>query len=154
MTFGRDKIHRVDPSIPLVRLSSDELWAVCSLVECGERFAKRIELPETLWSKEIDAAGRPAKRPRKAVLDFLPGWTLHNETWSMSARARKRLSQGRPPAFRRAPFSNELESDDRRRDRRDNAASFSTNEHRLPTYVVCPACGLEQIADPVALKCV
>jgi hypothetical protein len=144
----------MDTSTPLARLTNEGLWAVCSRVDCGERFARRIEIPEVLWSKEVDAEGRPTKRPRKAVLDFVAGWTLSGDTWSMSERARKRLSQGRPPAFRRAPFSDDRYPENSRRDRTYNASKFSTNEHRLPAYVICPACGLLQVADPVALRCV
>jgi hypothetical protein len=77
-------------SLPLARLSKDERWAVCAQVECGERFAKRT-------------TSAVARQPSKAELEFLPGWVLHGDTWAMSGRARRRLSEGRQPAFRRVP---------------------------------------------------
>jgi hypothetical protein len=89
----------------------------------------------------------------------------------MSKRVRSRLSQGRQPAFRRAPIFETLEYDApgfvRRkyeqgasiddpipRDRDDRPQYFAENEHGLPALVLCPACGLRQLADPVALRCV
>lgn len=156
-------------STPLVRLSKDERWAVCARVSCGERFAKRIEIPDGLWSGEVDRNGKPSRTPRRATLDFVSGWVRQGDTWSMSKRARIRLSQGRQPAFRRPPFlvtsaygspgsarrewdflKNKWTTPDRNVDRPEH---FSTNDHGLPAYVVCPACGLRQVADPVALRC-
>jgi hypothetical protein len=159
----------VDESLPLVRLSKNEQWAVCARVSCGERFAKRIEYPEGMWPRQLDASGKWAAYPSIAVLDFISGWVKRGDTWSMSRRARIRLSQGHQPAFRRPPFlvtaaynspgfarkewddlKNKWVTPDRDVDRPEH---FSTNEQGLPAYVVCPACGLRQIADPVALRC-
>ena len=141
----------MEESLPLVRLSKNELWAVCARMECGERFARRIDIPPGLWSKAVDAAGNRIRNPRKATLDFVPGWVRSGDTWHMSERARKRLSEGKPPAYRREPYS--YEHEDARRDRRWNAFGFTKNDHGLPILVECPACGLLQLADPVALKC-
>jgi hypothetical protein len=156
----------VDESLPLVRLTKDGKWAVCARISCGERFAKRIEFPEGQWPRQMDASGKWAGYPRIAVLDFISGWVRSGDTWRMSKRARKRLAEGKPPAFRRPPFSDERDprrngidprSDpperDLRRERSYNAFGFSTNEHGLPAYVECSACGLRQVADPTVLKC-
>lgn len=156
----------VDDGLPLARLTKDEQWAVCARTSCGERFARRIEIPESLWSKEVDAVGEPAESPRKATLDFVAGWVRDGDEWRMSKRARKRLSQGRQPALRRPPYCEtqgyespgfiraKYEWDDVRnrrgwRDRSDRPDNFTTNDHGLPAFVVCPACGLRQVADPV-----
>jgi hypothetical protein len=157
---------RVDESLPLVRLSMDERWAVCASVPCGERFAKRIEMPEGITHRHYEK-GSLASEPRRAVLDFVAGWVLDGDTWRMSKRARQRLSEGKPPAFRRPPMSDERDprrngidprSDlpkwDLRRDRSYNASGFSTNEYKLPAFLVCPACGLRQVADAVVLDCI
>ena len=159
----------VDESIPLVRLTKDKRWAVCAHVSCGERFAERIEISEELSLREVDDAGRSVRVPRKATLDFNAGWVFRDGTWVMSKRARVRQSQGHQPAFRRPPFlvtrgyyftgfaRREWDSDRKKwttpdRDV-DRPEYFKENERGLPAFVECPACGLRQVADPVALEC-
>src|SRR4051794_28591239 len=147
-------------SVPLVRLTKDGLWAVCSRVECGERFAMRVEASDAQWAKRVDTEVDRANRPRKATLDFLAGWVLREGTWEMSQRARIRLSQGRQPAFRRPPFLVSAAHDSVGFARRewdfekkkwvrpdrdvDSPEHFSTNEESLPAFVLClrtaPAC--------------
>jgi hypothetical protein len=148
----------VNERLPLVRLSRDERWAVCARSECGERFAKRIEIPIEMQLRQIVP---PGLRPREAVLDFIAGWVRNGDTWSMSKRARVRLSQGRQPAFRRNPATKSdedasseigLESSSGR-DRTWRPEVFSENDHGVPCYVICPACGTRQLADPVVLRC-
>jgi len=53
--------------LPLGRLSRDGEWAVCARVECGTRFARKIE--ETSPMKEA----LQARDLRVAELRFLPG---------------------------------------------------------------------------------
>lgn len=60
--------------IPLVRLSRDRRWAVCSNVDCGERFARRIDISAMAKYAVVPESVRPPV----AALDFLPGWT-HDE---------------------------------------------------------------------------
>src|SRR3954451_7659862 len=92
-------------SVPLVRLTKDGLWAVCSRMECGERFAMRVEASDAQWAKRVDTEVDRANRPRKATLDFLDGWVLREGTWEMSQRARIRLPKGgRRPPFPPPPF--------------------------------------------------
>lgn len=93
----------MNESLPLVRLTKDEQWAVCADVSCGERFAMRTENTGGVESESLDGAEQASDVP-SADLDFLPGWYRHGDTWTMSGRARTRLSQGLQPAFRRAPF--------------------------------------------------
>lgn len=144
--------------LPRVRLSRDGYWAVCTAIDCGVRFAQRIEVPPILKERQIRPAG---SRPVHAVLDFGPGWVLDRYgVWRMSARAWKRLSKGKQPSFRRKPFIDMLGLDprfeeprfDTRRDRSHRPESHSTNAHRYPVVVVCPACGCEQVADRDALR--
>ena len=128
----------VDPDLPHVRLSKDGKWAVCASVQCGERFAARIER---------GALGG-------AALDFLPGWYWLSGEWQMSKRARRRLSAGRSPALRRVPFRQmhqEAREDGWSRDRSDRP-SFTQNALKFPVTVICPACGLPQNADADALR--
>lgn len=147
----------VNEHLPLVRLSRDQRWAVCARTKCGERFAKRIEIPIEMQLRQNVP---PGMRPREGVLDFIAGWVRNGDTWIMSKRARVRVSQGGQPAFRRDPLS---ESDEdhvadeperrRQRDRTWRPEVHSTNDQGLPCYVVCPACGLRQLADPAVLRC-
>jgi hypothetical protein len=74
-------------------------------VECGTRFARKIEetspLKEALQVRDL----------RVAELRFLPGWVFRDAgvedalpggVWRMSKRVRDQISKGDPPAFRRA----------------------------------------------------
>src|SRR3954464_13572048 len=74
-------------SVPLVRLTKDGLWAFCSRVECGERFAMRVEASDAPWAKRVDTEVDRANRPRKATLDFLAFWVLREVTWEESKGA-------------------------------------------------------------------
>src|SRR3954447_12494266 len=147
-------------SVPLVRLTKDGLWAVCSRMEWGDLFVMRVEASDAQWAKRVDTEVDRANRPRKATLDFLAGWVLREGTWEMSQRARIRLSQGRQPAFRRPPFLVSAAHDSVGFARRewdfekkkwvrpdrdvDSPEHFSTNEESLPAFVRClrtaPAC--------------
>ena len=80
-------------NIPSARLTRSGrlgvvLWAVCSRSGCGERFGYADPWPsegENLWR-----------------LMLQPGWMQQpNGVWAMSKRVRSRLSEGRPPAYRR-----------------------------------------------------
>lgn len=144
-------------NLPLVRLSRDREWAVCCDVNCGVRFARRIRFPRRTDIEEFER-GLP-----QALLDFGSGWVQSNTVddlplWWMSQRAWKRLSQGRQPAFRRAPNFDVLGWKDgevirgERRDREDRPQRFSTNAD-LPAVVVCPACDCRQLADADVLGC-
>jgi len=82
----------------------------------------------------------------QAVLRFLPGWVNkegHHLTegwlvpggvWTMSQRVRDRISKGEPPAFRR-------------HHRHRWHRRLSKTALGFPALVICPACGLFQIAD-------
>src|SRR4051812_796086 len=83
-------------SVPLVRLTKDGLWAVCSRVECGERFAMRVEASDAQWAKRVDTEVDRANRPRKATLDFLAAGCGAGAP-GRSKGGRIRLSQGRQP---------------------------------------------------------
>lgn len=132
----------MNEGLPKARLSRDGRWAVCARVPCGQRFAKRLE------------AGKIARRMGEAVhtgvLRFQPGWGLRDGVWRMSQRARARLSRGYSPAFRRSPLPGV------RRDPSYRSAHYAPPGQVLPTElpaeVICPACGLHQVADPLELR--
>lgn len=114
---------------PLVRLSRDGQWAVCARVDCGTRFARRVEesspLKEGLWARDLPFA----------MLRFLPGWVnkeahhlddgwmVPGGVWRMSKRFRRR-----PPrqGWRKAGYG-------------------------YPALVICPACHQAQVADEEVL---
>jgi hypothetical protein len=114
--------------LPLVRLSRDGRRAVCANVDCGEPFAERLEL---------------VREPMRAVLAFLPGWHEFSGEMLMSTRARKRISQGLSPAFRRTPGAT--------RNRRSPGSNRVVFGEEAPMTVVCPACGLRQEVNEQAL---
>lgn len=127
---------------PLARLSKDRRRVICARIECGETFAER-------WSDP------------PAVM-FGSGWIQRGDTWMMSQRARRRVSEGRPPAFRRDPAFDvggwkdgpwdHVANRPTPKDRSDRPDRFLV-EAELPTFISCPACGLRQVAEPKTLGC-
>jgi hypothetical protein len=68
--------------VPLVRLSRDRQWAVCARVECGERFARRIDTDPRREAELERRYFSPRKDPRPGMLAFLPGW-VNKEAWTL-----------------------------------------------------------------------
>jgi hypothetical protein len=132
----------MDEAIPLARLSKDQQRVICARIKCGESFAER-------WTD-----------PPRVM--FGSGWIKRGDTWIMSQRARRRMSEGRPPVFRRDPGFDVLGWKDgpwdhvanrqSPRNRGDRPDRFMV-EAELPTFVTCPACELRQFAEPEALRC-
>jgi hypothetical protein len=140
--------------MPLVRLSRDRRWAVCARLDCGERFAMRNEM------SALNAKAKPPPpgfRHPGAMLDFVPGWTHDDDheaapggVWTMSRRVRDRMAAGKPPVFRRPPFHEEGDHPSRRD--RTRPFGLTTNAHAYPAIIICPACGLQQLADEDVLE--
>lgn len=139
------------------RLSKDGEWAICSSVSCGTRLARRVER----YTVPPSGTGRNEAEPiwpeptTEAMLIFLSGWTYRDGVWRMSARAWRRMSQGRPPAFRRSPHPpSGLMTGPTRHSPRSADSPDAWGGRPVQTYpaaVVCPACGLEQVAEPDVL---
>src|SRR5206468_12313323 len=137
----------VNENMPLARLSKDKKAVICARIDCGEVFAERWAYPQMAPS-----------------VMFGSGWVQHEGTWQMSKRARRRLSEGRPPAFRRDPGfvgggwkdakhgHDVIQGRPFPRNRRNRPERFFLRHARLPTDVDCPACGLRQLAEPVSLR--
>lgn len=53
----------MNESLPLVRLTKDEQWAVCADVSCGERFAMRTENTGGVESESLDGAEQASDVP-------------------------------------------------------------------------------------------
>jgi hypothetical protein len=137
-----------------VRLSRDGQWAVCARVECGTRFARRFVRLAERQVVRVAGSDEPLDVPLgedRAVLRFLPGWVNRNRplpdevldrwpggVWRMSNRVWARISNGEPPAFRRA---------NRHRWQRE----LSKTAIGFPALVICPACDLIQILDEEVL---
>jgi hypothetical protein len=138
--------------VPVVRLSRDGQWAVCARVECGTRFAQRIDLTPKREA-ELERRYLRQKDPRPRTLAFLPGWVnkeawnlgngqlagwlspasaglIPGGVWRMSERARDQISKGERPFRRRSP-----------------RRSLSKTAYAYPALVICPACHQAQVAD-------
>jgi hypothetical protein len=131
-----------------MRLSKDGEWAICASVPCGTQLARRIRRPVPSGATGHNEAVPIWPEPTtEAMLIFLSGWTQREGVWRMSPRAWRRMSQGRPPAFRRRPPGGTGPS---RHSPRSNDAPDAWGGRpvdQYPATVVCPACGLQQIAD-------
>jgi hypothetical protein len=131
-------------SLPRVRISKDGEWLLCTSVPCGVRLAYR--------------AVEVKRYTRGITVWFGSGWTVNDGTWQMSRRAWERLSQGKAPAFRRAPYRSEKKGSDRLASGGFTLGGHAARELRpdnwrsvlptgLPALIVCPRCGVKQVAD-------
>jgi hypothetical protein len=155
--FLRCQTLPVAGSVPLARLSKDKTWVICARIDCGEQFARRIEHRSDPLMGRLDPAFTQVPWP-KASLEFGGGWFRRGEVWSMSKRAWRRKAEGLPPAFRRSPNAEDEKLGKDRwgpkyRDRSDHPGALTQIPSNLPARIVCPRCGLQQIADPIVLEC-
>jgi hypothetical protein len=135
------------------RLSKDGEWAVCSSSSCGTRLARRIRRPVPSGPTGRNEAVPIWPEPTtEAKLIFLSGWTYSDGVWRMGARAWKRMSQGRPPAFRRRPPGGTGPSRLSPRSADSPDAWGGRPVEAYPATVECPACGLVQVADADVLS--
>lgn len=149
----------MNDQLPRVRLSKDAKFAVCARVECGWRFAH--------VSRDFDDYRLGGRREQMKVeyLDFPVGWTCGPDgVWKMSRRVWKRLQEGRPPSSRRDPEPHTklvdvatgkvtvIGRNRRRRPGKNVSEGGIAMAERLPVGVLCPRCGLLQIADAASLS--
>ncbi len=112
--------------------------AVCSVQRCGVRFGQRVAIPGDGWINEQNQGWT-------AGLWLVPGFDQGSDgSWRMSKRVWTRISQRRPPAYRRPPGPDQRWSPDLERGR--------MLVRTFPAWIVCPACGTAQVLDVEALE--
>jgi hypothetical protein len=135
-----------------MRLSKDGEWAICASIPCGTQLARRIRRPvpagPTGQNEAVPIWSAPTT---EAMLIFLSGWTQRDDVWRMSPRAWKRMSHGRPPAFRRRPPGGMGPSRHSPRSPDSPDAWGGRPVEAYPAVVECPSCGLRQVADAEVL---
>jgi len=118
------------------RLDKSGLRVLCGVRDCGTKLC---------WVLAPIVGGR-------RVLFFLPGWTRRDDgVWAMTARAVRRVRQGRRPADRSWYSAITLSGS---RDERAPRGIIPYCVADRPLEAVCPSCGFRQVLDPDPLNVV
>jgi hypothetical protein len=140
--------HLWGDKTPRARLKSDDggarSWVVCHRQTCGFRFAVRFDAAEGIL-QALDEQVRPP-----VALEFGHGWRYSDGVWRMSNRAFRRLSENRPPSFRKRPPGATRGQVPMPRPV-PYAHIGDSNLADLPALAICPRCSLEQVLDPAVL---